>query len=119
MSGAVHAVCQTLLQEIGYCSDHTKAIGAKGLYYQVATFPFIVSLVMFDRILSCTKSISDQLQSSEVDLAKAADLVSAIKSTLEEYHTDYFRKKIFQSIAELHGIEVLPVQRRQRNCLNI
>ena len=71
----------------------TKAIEAKGLYYQVATFPFIVSL------------------------AKAADLVSATKSTLEEYRTDYFWKKTFhysQSIAELHGIEVLPVQRRQR-----
>ena len=121
--GAVHAVCQTydsllaMLQEIGYDCDHTKAIEANGLYYQVATFPFIVSLVMFDRIHSCTKSLSDQLQSTQVDLAKAADLVSATKSTLEEYRTDYFWKKIFhysQSIAELHGIEVLPVQRRQR-----
>ena len=95
-----------------------KAIEAKGLYYQVANFSFIVCLVMFDRILSCTKCLSDQLQSTQVDLVQAADLVLATKSTLEEYRTDTFWEKIYahsQKIAELHSIEIsLPAKTRQR-----
>ncbi len=122
--GAVNAMCRTYnsllatLEEIGDSSDHAKAIEAKGLYCQVATFAFIILLVMFDRILSCTKCLSDHLQSIQVDLATAAYLVFATKSTLEEYRTDSFWEKIYlysQSIAELHCIELLPpVQTRQR-----
>ena len=67
------------LEEIGDGNDHAKAIEAKGLYCQVATFSFILSLVMFDKI-SCSKSLSDQLQSANIDLAQAADLVIATKS---------------------------------------
>ncbi len=55
---------------------------------------------------------------TEFDLATAADLVFATKSTLEEYHTDSFWEKIYlysQSIAGLHCIELFPpVQTRQR-----
>ena len=72
--GAVNVVCRTYdsllitLEDIGDGSDRMKAVEAKGLYYQVATFSYIVTLVMFDRILSCTKCLSDQLQSTQVDL---------------------------------------------------
>ena len=72
-SGAVNAVCCTYdcilatLREVGNGSDSTKAVEARGLCHQVAAFPFLVSLVTFDRILSCTKSLSDHLQSTEID----------------------------------------------------
>ena len=121
--GAVNAICRThdsllaTLEDIGDISDHMKAIEAKGLYYQVAIF-FIDYLVMFYRILSCTKCLSDQLQSAQVYLAQAADLVLATKSTLEEYCTDTFWDKIYahsQKIAELHSIEIsLPAKTRHR-----
>lgn len=68
------------LEEIRDGNDRAKAIDAKGLYFQVDTFSFILSLVMFDKIQSCTKSLSDQLQSTNIDLAQAADLVIATKS---------------------------------------
>ena len=48
---AVNALCRTYdcilatLEEIGDGNDHAKAIEAKGLYCQVATFSFILSLV--------------------------------------------------------------------------
>ena len=42
-------------------SDSAKAVQAKGLYYQVKSFAFLVSLVTFDKILSCTKHTSDEL----------------------------------------------------------
>ena len=122
--GAVNAICRTYdsllatLEDIGDSSDHMKAIEAKGLYYQVANFSFIVYL-MFDRILSCT-FINVFLISYKVhvDLAQAADVVLATKSTLEEYRTDTFWEKIHahsQKIAELHSIEIsLPAKTRYR-----
>ena len=44
---------------------------------------------MFDEILSCTKSLSDQLQSTQIDLVQAGDLVQSTESTLSEYRTDF------------------------------
>ena len=121
---AVNVLCHTYdcvlatLEEIGDGNDRTKAIEAKGLYCQVATFSFILSLIMFDKILSCTKSLSDQLQSINIDLAQAADLVIATKSLLEEYRDDTMWSKFYQyavSVAELHSIEPsLPVKTRQK-----
>ena len=49
---------------------------------------FLVSLITFWRVLSCTKSLSDQFQSREIDLAKAADLVIATTITLKECRSD-------------------------------
>ena len=123
---AVNALCRTYdcilatLEEIGDGSDHAKAIETKGLYFQIATFSFILSLIMFDKILSCSKSLSDQLQSTNIDLAQAADLVIATKSLLEEYCDDTMWSQFYQhavSIAELHDIEPsLPVKTRQKRC---
>ena len=84
------------LQEIREGTDSVKAVEATGLYHQVATFSFIVSLVTFDKILQCTKNLSDQLQSSSIDLACAADLVLTTKTTLEEYRSESFWAKVFQ-----------------------
>ncbi len=52
------------------------------MHCRIATIAFIVTLIMFDRIHSCTEKPSDKLQSKKVDLAKAADLVSATNSAL-------------------------------------
>ena len=53
-----------------------------------------------------------------MDLAQAADLVLATKSTLEEYRTNTFWEKIYaysQNIAESHSIKIsLPAKTRQR-----
>ena len=54
---AVNAICRTYdcllvtLEDIGDGPDHAKAVEAKGLYYQVKQFSFIINLVIFDRIL--------------------------------------------------------------------
>ena len=122
--GAVNAVCRmydcilATLREVGNGSDSTKAVEARGLCHQLAAFPFLVSLVTFDRILSCTKSLSDHLQSTEIDLAGAANLVNATKETLEDYRSDSMWNKVYEyakSVAELHGIEVaVPTSARKR-----
>ena len=117
--------CTTVLatlEEIGDGNDHVKAIEAKGLYCQMLLISFMLSLVMFDKILSCTKSLSDQLQSSNIDLAQAADLVIATNSLLYKYRDDAMWSKFYEyavSIAELHGIKPsLSVKNRQKRLPN-
>ena len=71
-----------------------------------------------ERILSCTKRLSDHLQSTEIDLAGAANLVIATKQTLEDYRSDSMWNKVYEyakSVTELHGIEVaVPTSARKR-----
>ena len=91
---AVDAVCSTFdsvlatLEEIANGEDRSQAVEATGIWTQVQTFKFLVSLILFWQILSITKSFSDQLQSRELDLAKAADLVLASTSTLKDFRSD-------------------------------
>ena len=92
--GAVHAICCTFdavlatLEEIEEDSDRAKATEAKGYLLQIKCFKFVLSLVVFDRVLSCSKCLSDALQSTRLDRAKAADLVTATIQTLEEFRSD-------------------------------
>ena len=101
-------------------SETSKAVEARGFLHQVASFPFLVSLVTFNRILSCTKSLSDQLQSVQNNLASAVDLVNATKKTLEEYRSDAMWNKVYdyaKRIAELHEIDIdapAPTSTRRR-----
>ena len=73
---------------------------------------------MFDRILTCTKSLSYHLQNAQVNLAKAADLVSATVSRLELFGTDGEWDKFFfyaEKVAEVKNIEISsPRPHRQR-----
>ena len=81
------------------------------MYHQVKSFSFLVSLVTFDKILSFTKHASDQLQSPDLDLASAADLVAATQSSLVDYRTDEMWHKLYtyiERIANHHCIEISP-----------
>ena len=124
---AVNAVCRTYnsliltVEEVADSSvtKYSQAIEARGLCDQIKSFPFIISLITFDRILSCTKQLSDQLQSSSIDLSRASDLVLATQSLLTEYRTNTYWEKVYNyatSIASLHDvpIEVQPKKRRRR-----
>ena len=79
------------------------------MYHQVKSFSFLVSLVTFDKILSFTKHASDQLQSPDLDLSSAADLVAATQSSLLDYRTDEMWHKLYtyvECIANHHCIEI-------------
>lgn len=56
------------LEEVSAGQDRKKAIEANGIILQVKEFKFLLLLVIFDRLLSCTKSLSDQLQSKTIDM---------------------------------------------------
>ena len=123
---AVNTVCCTYdsilatLSEISDGEDAAKAVNAKGLLSQVRSFRFILILIIFDRILSCTKQLSDLLQSQQCDLAKAVDLVSATIETLEEFRSDASWSHMFsyvQQVADLNEIAVTECQRRRQKRL--
>ena len=89
---------------------------ARGLLLQVKCFKFVLSLVVFDRLLSCSKGLSDVLQSTQLDLAKAADLVSALIETFEDFRSDKSWKKVFEyavSVSQHRTIEVEVPKKRQ------
>ena len=80
---------------------------AEGLLLQVSSFSFVISLVPFDWILSCTKQLSDQLQSTTIDLFRASELVSATKAMLSEFRSDDYWDRVYKystDIAQVHSI---------------
>ncbi|XP_011409319.1 PREDICTED: uncharacterized protein LOC105316201, partial [Amphimedon queenslandica] len=113
---AVNAICCTYdsvllsLEEISVSHDAAKAIEARGLYHQVRSFTFLVSLVTFDRILTCTKQLSDQLQSSSLNLSSASHLVVATKSLLSEYRSDDYWKKVYDYASTIANSHDIPIQ---------
>ena len=120
---AVNGVCLTFdsilltVEEVAESQDVNKAIEARGLYHQLHSFSFLVSLISFDRILTCTKQLSDHLQSSTLDLSLASELVVATKSLLTEYRTTTYWKKLHEyssKVAELHDITIDPPTGRRR-----
>ena len=98
---AVSAICYTYdsilltMEDVMDSPDRGKVVEAKGLYHQIKSFSFLTSLVTFDRILSCTKHLSDELQSFSINLASVADLVDATKSTLQDYQSDDMWEKFY------------------------
>ena len=73
------------LEEIAEDTDKSKAVQAVGHLDQIRTFKFLGSLIIFQRVMSLTKCLSDQLQSKTVDLAFAAGLVSSTVDTLRDF----------------------------------
>ena len=64
-----------------------------GLLTQLRTFSFVLLLWVFEDILGITKLLSDTLQSKNLDLAKAIDLVDSVSKTLTERRSlEYFNQ---------------------------
>ena len=98
-------------------NDKNKAVESRGLLLQITSFSFIVSLVVVDRILSCTKSLSDILQEPELDLAKAAEFVTGTIVTLEDFRSQESWNNTFEYILQVAShllIQAVPPRIRQR-----
>ena len=75
------------LDEIGDQS-HNRAIEARGLLFQVKSFPFHLSLVLLERKFAITNNLSQLLQSEVVHYSAAASCISATKVTLSSLRSD-------------------------------
>ena len=78
----------------------------------------MLSLVVFDRVLTCTKGLSDHLQNPRLDLSKASDLVLGTISTLEEFRSDKAWDHTFdyaQQVATHLKIDIAPPTCRRKS----
>ena len=85
--------------------NRAKAVEAAGLLLQIKF------LLMFDGILTCTKSLSEYLQ--QVNLVRGADLVSATVSTLQLFRTEEEWDKLSsyaEQVTEVKHIIIVPRQ---------
>ena len=105
---AVHAICTTFdsllvtLEILEDDSDRSKAMEARG-----KCFEFVLSLIVFDKVLSTSRGLSDTLQSVNINLAKAAELASATTKTLEEYRSNDYWKKCMHVLLWFRNIIIL------------
>lgn len=94
---------------IANCDDKPKAVEAVGILAQVDNFKFLAHLIMFLKILSITKSLSDHLQNEKIDMAQAVDLVLSTSAILNEFRSDTTKweqmYKYIVDVAKLHNIE--------------
>ena len=91
--------------------DKMKHTEASEIYLQIHSFKFLTTLIIFWRILSCTKGLSDHLQSTKMDMSKAADLVTATLETLQYFRSDEEWTKMYKyvnDVAILNNISVTP-----------
>ena len=85
MQYAAHDAVLVTLEATGNDNDRAKAMEARGLLLQIKRFKFVLFQVVFDRLLSCSKGLSDVLQSTQLNFSKAADVVSAPIETFEDF----------------------------------
>ena len=120
---SINAICYTFesllmtLDVISNGSHHSKVIEARGLLHQVKQFKFLMNLIMFDRLLSCTNFLSQQLQNKRINLSKAADLVLATLETLEEFREERSWNHFYdysKNVAHNTGIEIAFHNRRDK-----
>ena len=122
---SINAVLTTILpllhalEELSEGNDQ-RSIEAKGLLFQVDSFPFLLSLVLFERIFNITNKLSNLLQSEKISYAAAASCIRATKATLvnlrsEETWCDIWEEAV--SLAETCGISVTPLRHRRSHRL--
>ena len=81
-----HAIVQ-VLENIASEKHPQRAVEARGILVQI-DLNFVGCLVLFRKVLSDAKYLSDMLQSKTVDYAKAVELIEALKETLLHYRCE-------------------------------
>lgn len=89
-----------VLEELGGENSSERSVGARGLLPQI-DLQFILFLAIFKKLLGDAKLLSDMLQSSSLDLAKAVDLVEALISTSESYRSEQVFGDLWDTVLEL------------------
>ncbi|XP_041834348.1 zinc finger MYM-type protein 1-like [Melanotaenia boesemani] len=86
-----------LLEDITNESSGDRAVDAQCLLSQIDV-TFIGLLVIFNKILTHSKFLSDMIQSPGVDLAKAVELVDVLLETLQNYRDEDAFEKIWTEV---------------------
>lgn len=89
-----------MLEELGDENSGERSVGARGLLPQIDV-QFIVFLAIFKKLFGDAKLLSDMLQSSSLDLAKAVDLVEALISSFESYKSEQLFDDLWNSVLDV------------------
>jgi hypothetical protein len=102
----------TILQDD---DNSDRAVDARGLLAQIDG-SFILLLEIFCTILGETKTLSDQLQATSLDLAAAVDLIQVVAIRLTELRSEEEFEKLWVKVTELTAsCDIhLPEMRRKR-----
>ena len=91
---------------------------ASGMRNTIKKFEFIVCLVLVERCLKCTKSLTLQLQCDSLDTGKAREKVSTLYLTIDELHSevDETHGMFYQMAVDLAKlVKVKPTKKRTAN----
>ena len=116
---AVKTTINAILATLEDISDESgsRAIASRGLLHQVKSFPFLLSLILFNKIFSITGNLSNLLQTEQLHYAGAASCIEATKITLYNLRSESEWQKIWDeavTLARAHEVEVVPIRRRRR-----
>ena len=117
--------CLILVLEsiIDLSTDRSEAAEAVGLSIQLQEFSFVFFLQVFDCVLGLTKPLSDTLQTKQLNLATAIDLVDATCKTLSDKRCEkFFEDNIWKcclTLARNMNIDVaMPCARKRQSRLS-
>ena len=94
------------MSEVTNGKDASKATEARGILLQVQSFHILLCLIIFDRLLTCINGLS-VLQSVQLNLDKAAELVVGTIKTIESFRSDEEWMKLLsyaKNVADTHDI---------------
>lgn len=89
-----------LLQDLALERHGERSVEARGLVCQI-DLQFTGLLVPCCKVLGDVKCLSDMLQPSTLDLARAGDLVSALTDTLQDYRHENHSGELQREVEEL------------------
>lgn len=104
-----------VLNDIDEENNGDRSVEARGLQAQL-DLNFIGLLATFQKILGDTKFLSDTLQSSSVDLARATDLIEALQDSLVKYRDESSFEQLWAevlSVAQQCNISTERTSKRQ------
>ena len=109
-----------ILALVAIIDDSTDRAEAVGLSAQLQEFAFLFFLQVFNSVLGLTKPLSDTLQTKQLNLATAIDLVGSTCLTLKERRSDkYFEDDLWKqsvTLAQSMNIDVTtPCARKRRS----
>ena len=102
---ACRAVCKRLpaifrvLDEIIVETNPDRSVDARGLRAQM-DFRFLTMLSLFNMLLGKAHSASNILQGTELDLAKASDVIEVLKEEMKEYRKEDQLDSLWQTITD-------------------
>lgn len=86
-----------VLQELAQESRGERSSEARGFLAQI-DLEFVMHLVAFKKLFGETKLLSDMLQSPNVDLSRAVDLVEALVQTLKDFRQERYFDTLWDEV---------------------